>query len=532
MSKWNWMNRRIGERLSIGYGLTMCLMAGLIVLGVARLGSIGDMTGRVIDVDWVESEAAGTINALTNANARNTLELFITTDPAQTERIYQSIDSNKKAISAAIGTLERLASSPQATPVLADIKASRAVYVAAFGKVAQLLKDGQLDEANQLMRGETLPALNALQGHILRLLTIQKQQVSASGLAARQAIVQARQWMLGLGLAVLLIGAAFSVWITRSITGPLREAVRIARRVADGDLSARIVVTSGDETGQLLQALKEMNQHVGGIVAQVRSGTDTIAAGTSQMASGNRDLSARTDLQAGSLEQTASSMEQLTSTVRQNADNARQANALAASASEVAQRGGVVVAQVVDTMASINASAARIADITGVIDGIAFQTNILALNAAVEAARAGEQGRGFAVVASEVRHLAQRSAAAAREIKQLIEASVEQIGAGARLAGEAGGTMQHIVASVQKVNDIIGDITLASAEQTLGIDQVNQAIRRMDQATQQNAVLVQEAAAAAETLHTQADTLAGVVSIFKLDAPRGGARSGLPLLTA
>ncbi|MBC7415460.1 MAG: methyl-accepting chemotaxis protein, partial [Herminiimonas sp.] len=281
--------------------------------------------------------------------------------------------------------------------------------------------------------------------------------------------------------------------------------------------SSSIVVNSTDETGRLLQALKDMNANLQKIVAEVRSGTDTIATASSEIASGNLDLSSRTEQQASSLEETASSMEELTSTVKQNADNARQANGLAMTASEVARKGGSVVAEVVQTMGSINASSRKIIDIIAVIDGIAFQTNILALNAAVEAARAGEQGRGFAVVASEVRNLAQRSAAAAKEIKSLIGDSVEKVEIGTKLVDQAGATMGEIVDSVRRVTDIMGEITAASQEQTAGIEQINQAITEMDNVTQQNAALVEEAAAAAESLQDQAANLSQVVSVFKLD---------------
>ena len=327
--------------------------------------------------------------------------------------------------------------------------------------------------------------------------------------------------LISLGAAAIAIGIAFAFVISRSITTPIRRAVAIAETVAAGDLTSTIDDIGSDETGDLLRALQKMNGSLQDIVGQVRSGTATIATASSEIASGNLDLSARTEQQAGSLEETASSMEELTSTVKQNGDNARQASQLAAAASDVAVKGGSVVAEVVSTMGSINESARKIVDIIGVIDGIAFQTNILALNAAVEAARAGEQGRGFAVVAAEVRNLAQRSAGAAKEIKVLIGDSVEKVETGSRLVQQAGSTMDDIVASVKRVTDIMGEITVASHEQEAGIDQINRAIAEMDTVTQQNAALVEEAAAAAGSLQEQASNLAQVVSVFHVGATGG-----------
>ncbi|MEO5933566.1 MAG: methyl-accepting chemotaxis protein [Duganella sp.] len=336
----------------------------------------------------------------------------------------------------------------------------------------------------------------------------------------------ARGWIIGLSAAAIALSIVIVVAVLRSVRcqlgGDPAYAAGIVRSIAQGDLNVRVEVAPDDKQS-LLFFMSEMRGSLEGIVNQVRAGTVNIGAATRQIAVGNLDLSSRTEEQASSLEETASSMEEMTSTVKQNADNARQANQLAISASDIAMRGGAVVSRVVDTMGSINASSSKIVDIIGVIDGIAFQTNILALNAAVEAARAGEQGRGFAVVASEVRNLAQRSAAAAKEIKTLIGASVEQVQAGAALVDQAGSTMQGIVESIRSVTDIMGEISAANQEQTSGIEQINQAIVQMDDTTQKNAALVEEAAAASQALQEQATRLAEVVSVFRtsenFDAP-------------
>ena len=435
-----------------------------------------------------------------------------------TDAVIEQVEANAKHVAAR--WTEYLG-----TEMAADEKA----LAARFAVERKAFVEGGLNPAVAAVRArDTARAAEIVNGDMQRLFApmnktvtelVELQQTSA------KANYEESQAMYRLVLAVCIAGLVFGVlvasvlgWmLVRAIVIPLQAAVKIAGGVAQGDLTQQIEVRSNDETGRLMAALKDMNDSLVEIVTRVRAGTDNIATASSEIADGNLDLSSRTEQQAGSLEETASSMEELTSTVKQNADNARQANMLAGSASEVAGKGGVVVAQVVQTMGAINTSAGKIVEIISVIDGIAFQTNILALNAAVEAARAGEQGRGFAVVAGEVRSLAQRSAAAAKEIKLLIDDSVDKVHHGAALVDQAGATMNEIVQSVSRVTDIMAEITAASQEQTAGIEQVNAAIAQMDQTTQQNAALVEEASAAAQSLQQEASTLARTVGAFRIE---------------
>ncbi|WP_342117802.1 methyl-accepting chemotaxis protein [Pseudoduganella sp. OTU4001] len=356
----------------------------------------------------------------------------------------------------------------------------------------------------------------------------QAKKNAADAVAAADAATRSATLTLLVSLVITtLVGGAIVLWIVKGITRPLNQAIDIAKTVAAGDLRCDVDVKTKDEVGDLLTALKQMSGNLSDIVSRVRMGTETIASASNEVATGSMDLSSRTEQQASSLEETASSMTELTSTVRQNNDNANQARKLADEASNVAVRGGATVSEVVQTMGAINESSRKIVDIIGVIDGIAFQTNILALNAAVEAARAGEQGRGFAVVAGEVRNLAHRSAAAAKEIKELIGDSVERVEAGSRLVGEAGVTMEEVVASVRRVTAIIGEIAMATGEQSEGISQISDAISQMDSVTQQNAALVEEAAAAAEALQQQAASLTEAVAVFRVHEAAGGGRPRL-----
>ena len=511
-----WMDLKIGTRLNAGFGLLIVMMLGMALLGVTRFAQVGAINTRIIERDWVKAEAANTINTTTRANGRRTMELVLATDPSQISTVKAAIEANKKTINDALQTLEQLVYLPEGKLLVGQLIDARKKYVASFSEVAKLMDEGKRDQAIGMLNSETLPALDALQSPINALTALQKKIVEASSAEARNTIDSARTLMVILAVLGLLFGLGLAYAITRSITVPMDEAVHIARTVAEGDLSSRIEVTRKDETGMLLLAFSDMNNSLVRIVTEVRGGADSMATATSQIAAGNMDLSGRTEEQASALEETAASMEELASTVKQNYESGHHAHKLAESAAQVAARGGSVVSDVVHTMEAINTSSAKIADNIGVIDGIAFQTNILALNAAVEAARAGEQGRGFAVVASEVRSLAGRSAEAAKEIKALIGASVTNVGAGCRLVEQAGSTMDEIVVSVRRVADLMREVTTASQDQTSGIEQVNQAVGQMDQVTQQNAALVEQAAAAAQSLEHQAKGLLEVVSFFKL----------------
>ena len=398
-------------------------------------------------------------------------------------------------------------------------------YNALREKALALAKLGKGDEARDLLLlnvGTVIKKLySALDEHSKFNIDFSTQVADDGASALKTANIVS----VAISVLAIIVIILMGLFITKKIVNSLTEAIKISETVAAGDLTTDIKVTSNDEAGKLLQALKNMSDSLKNIVGEVRTGTDMITAASTEIATGNLDLSSRTEQQAGSLEETASSMEELTSTVKQNADNARQANQLAVSASEVAIKGGNVVSQVIHTMSDINDSSKKIVDIIGVIDSIAFQTNILALNAAVEAARAGEQGRGFAVVASEVRNLAQRSASAAKEIKSLIDNSVEKVEAGSKLVDQAGKTIQEIVESVKRVSDVVSEISAATQEQTAGIDQINIAITEIDETTQQNAALVEQAAAAAASMQDQAQNLLQVVSVFKINGIGAGSAS-------
>jgi methyl-accepting chemotaxis protein len=510
-------NTTIKSRLIFVIGLLSVIMVVIGAMGLISLQSTNVSLKTVYEDRLI---AMGQLDKVVRLLVRNQLTIAkaITGDPAQLSSKMDNVDKDMGEASKIWGEYMATYLTPEekkladqfaeARKLLVDegLKPAVAAARAQDVKLVTEIVHGKMDQRFMKVR-EGINALIQLQ------LDVGKNEYDQS----QHSFTTFRLLSISLLSLGVLMGIGIGLWLIRGISRPLDYAVRFAQNVAAGDLTQKVEVTSTNETGKLLQALKDMNDSLVRIVGEVRTGTDTIATASGQIAAGNQDLSSRTEQQASSLEETASSMEELTSTVKQNADNAQQANGLALSASEVAVKGGAVVAQVVDTMSSINASSKKIVDIIGVIDGIAFQTNILALNAAVEAARAGEQGRGFAVVASEVRNLAQRSASAAKEIKTLIDDSVEKVDVGTRLVDQAGTTMNEIVDSIRRVTDIMGEITAASQEQTSGIEQINQAISQMDEVTQQNAALVEEAAAAAESLQDQAGNLSQVVSVFKLD---------------
>jgi len=508
-------NLKIGTRLALSYAAVLILMAIVIVITLGRMGDMNDATDRVVNTSMKNQRNVAEWARIIEVNRALVEMAYRTPEPEQVKLIGERIAAGSVRSTELQQTIKAGLRNPKSQAQLEEVVAARVPYAAARKALIAAKMAGDNEGAQRIFESQMLPTSVVYVESISKLAAAQQKSAEKFVADASAAYDTARTTLIGLGILAIGLGVTFGIFITRSIVRPIQDAVAVADRVSSGDLSSQFTVTTRDETGQLMTALQKMNNSLLDIVTRVRAGTETIATASAEIAAGNLDLSSRTEQQAGSLEETASSMEELTSTVRQNADNARRANTMASEAASIAGQGGAVIAQVVGTMSEINASSRKIVDITSVIDSIAFQTNILALNAAVEAARAGEQGRGFAVVASEVRNLAHRSAAAAKEIKSLIDDSVQKVEAGTSLVDSAGTTMTNIVQSISLVTGIMSEISHASDEQSAGIEQVNAAITEMDQATQQNAALVEQAAAAAGSMQEQAAHLADVVSVFK-----------------
>ncbi len=506
---------RVGPRLGLGFGLILLITTLTAGIGIWRIQTMAADSEHVSTVEMerqaqVERWAAGL-----NLNWVRTEAFLKAVEREYMDQLNASTNATARDIEQTAQRVRTLVTGASGKALLANVDAAQAAYTQRIAEIRELHRLGEpnisamVDKDLRPLADQTLTALDALRQHMAQLLSASQQHSSS--------VAQTSKWILGAcALIAIVLGLALAALVTRSIVQPVQRSRQLAQAIATGDLTHTLEGAASDEPGQLLQALGAMQRHLSGIVGEVRQGAEGVATASAEIAHGNSDLSARTEQQASALEETSASMEELNSTVSQNADNARTANQLALNAQKVATQGGAVVAEVVRTMKDINDSSRKIADIIGVIDGIAFQTNILALNAAVEAARAGEQGRGFAVVASEVRSLAGRSAEAAKEIKSLIDASVERVEVGSVLADRAGNTMGEVVQAIGRVTEVVGEISAASQEQRQGVAQVGEAVTQMDQATQRNAALVEESAAAAEGLKAQAVQLVNAVAVFRL----------------
>ena len=510
------LNMRIGARLAAGFGLLILLIVTMAVAGIRQVSAIDQSTETILHDRYPKVVLAQNMANEVNRQSRAIRTALIADDAAVVKGELAKIEDSTAAVAKMVQKLESVIQSEKGRAALKKMLDERATFKSLQQELLGLIAQGKVEQGRAFLvqkmlgpQGAYLAAIDAFQDS-------QEAGMEEYGREASDLVKSTNVLLIVMSVLAAALGVVIALVLTRSITRPIAQAVQVAETVANGNLSSHFSASSRDETGQLLGALKRMQENLTSVVSTVRMGSESVATASAEIAQGNQDLSSRTESQASALEQTASSMEELSSQVQHNADNARQAKQLASGASLVAVRGGEVVGRVVHTMKEINDSSKRISDIISVIDGIAFQTNILALNAAVEAARAGEQGRGFAVVASEVRSLAGRSAEAAREIKSLINASVERVEQGTVLVDEAGTTMAEVVASIRRVSDLVGEISSATSEQSTGVAQVGEAVMQMDQVTQQNAALVEQMAAAASSLKSQAGELVRTVATFNL----------------
>ncbi|SHN39111.1 methyl-accepting chemotaxis protein [Rhizobacter sp. OV335] len=528
----NLNNLSIRTKLIGGFGLVLAIALLQSLLAITRLGHVNANAADIAS-NWLPSvRALGELNSDLASYRVVRLRLALIDTSLEVEPIEASLKKVEGNFETHRAAYQAMVSSPEEKALYEQFTQQWKSYQAIGPELLRMAKEMDTAGIKKLLNGPGGQSYTDARALLVKLVELNNAGSTAAA-ADGQKTYESSRTMLIAGLVVMTaLGLAIAWLLSGGLARAAAQAVADANRIADGDLSQPIQATGSDEMGQLLKALGDMQDKLRGIVGGVRQNADGVATASAQIAQGNNDLSSRTEQQASALEETAASMEQLSSTVKQNADNARQANQLAMSASSVAVSGGEVVNRVVDTMKGINDSSRRISDIIGVIDGIAFQTNILALNAAVEAARAGEQGRGFAVVAAEVRSLAQRSADAAKEIKTLISTSVERVEQGTALVDEAGTTMAEVVASIRRVTDIMGEITSASVEQSAGVSQVGEAVTQMDRATQQNAALVEESAAAAESLKGQAAQLLANVAVFKLSAGGVAGPAAVPVFHA
>ena len=516
------INLQIGARLFAGFGLVISLLLAMAVTAIVQINSVNHNTELVLHDRYPKVALSQDLGNEVNRQARALRTALIASDPEVVKGELAKINDSAVATAKIVETLEPIIHSEKGRAALKVLLAARSNFKAVERQLLGLITAGKVDEGRAFLVKELLGPQTIYLAAIEDFKKTQVEGMEQFGREADSATRSTNILMAVFACAATLMAAVVAYFLTKSITQPIRQALDVAETVANGTLTTRIAILGKDEAGMLLSALQVMQDSLSKVVSSVRQSSQAVANSSAEIAQGNLDLSARTESQASALEETAASMEELSSQVKHNADNARQANQLASGASTVAVRGGEVVGRVVETMREINESSRKISEIIGVIDGIAFQTNILALNAAVEAARAGDQGRGFAVVASEVRSLAGRSSDAAKEIKHLINASVAKVEQGSLLVDQAGATMAEVVGSIRMVSDLVGEISSASSEQAAGVAQVGEAVTQMDQSTQQNAALVEQMADAASHLKSQANGLVQTVAVFKLDARSEG----------